>query len=158
MKSSVKTLSATEKASDRYDDVSVIAEGPRDRKPPSTETNTRVELKLFCDSSGGGRRLIHIQRSFIFSWHMCYYRQEISSSWRLLTPAGMRASLPPFSASSTLNDVIWPRLELLHRAKLISTPINAELKRGFKYLTAAVNNMQWITLEVCVFFTTLSPW
>lgn len=29
-----------------------------------------------------------------------------------------------------------------HRAKLISTLINAELKSGFKYLTAAVNNMQ----------------
>ena len=38
MQASVKTLSATEKASDRYDDVSVATEGSRDRKLPSTET------------------------------------------------------------------------------------------------------------------------
>lgn len=66
----------------------------------------------------------------------------------------MRASSPSSSssASSSLNSVIWLRFALLHRAKLISSPINAELKRGFKYLTAAVNNMQRITLQVCVCF------
>lgn len=66
----------------------------------------------------------------------------------------MRASSPSSSssASSPLNGVIWLRFALLHRAKLISSPINAELKRGFKYLTAAVNNMQRITLQVCVCF------
>lgn len=93
--------------------------------------------------------------SFIFScWHMCYYRQEVSSSWRLLTVLGWVPPTLP-SASLILNDVIWPWLDLLHRAKLISTPINTELKRGFKYLTAAVNNTQWITLEVHVFFLLL---
>lgn len=41
--------------------------GSCDRKVPSSETNSGVEAKMFDDSSGGGRRLIHIQHSFIFS-------------------------------------------------------------------------------------------
>lgn len=72
-----------------------------------------------------------------------------TSSWRLLNPLGW--------ASSILNDVIWLQLGLLHRAKLISTSINAELKRGFKYLTAAVKDRKWITLEVCVCVSVFSP-
>lgn len=99
------------------------------------ETNMRVEVKMIQVEDEGV--------SFIFSPHSyspdtCATTGRKYQQLETLNPMGMRASLP----SSTLNDVIWPRFHLLHRAKLISTPINAELKRGFKYLTAAVDNMQ----------------
>lgn len=70
----------------------------------------RVEVKIFHDSSGGGRRLIHIRHSFTSSWHMCYYRQEASSSWRLLTPLGCEHLLPPSStitSSPSLAETEW---------------------------------------------------
>lgn len=74
----------------------VIVNSPKDHVTVdywAQKQTHEVEAKMFDDSSGGGRRLIHIQRSFISSWHMCYYRQEVSSSWRLLTP--LRREHPP---------------------------------------------------------------
>lgn len=94
------------------------------------------------------RRKASHSYSFTLSPHLSYYRQE-DQQLETLNPVGMRPA-PPTSTLSTLNDVFWPWFP--HRAKLISTPINAELKSCFKCLTEAVNNMQWITLEVCACF------
>lgn len=124
------------------------------------ETHMRAEDILWLQwrrkASHSYSALIHI---LLTHTHTRATTGRKTSSWRLSTPFGMRASSPSSSssASSPLNGVIWLRFALLHRAKLISSPINAELKRGFKYLTAAVNNMQRITLQVCVCFFFFSP-
>lgn len=88
--------------------------------------------------------------SFIFSshsWsadiHTNTFRK--TSSWRLLTPSSI--------TSTTLNDVIWPRLAPLRGAELDSTPVDVKLKRGFKYLAAAVNNSRRIYSGRARFFS-----